>query len=608
MLPEIKIDTDQFQDLIEESRTMLAGIYPEWTDFNYHDPGMTFLDLFAWMKENQQFYMEQLSEEHYETFFKLLGSKRRGRSSALVLAQPEKSENCYIPPGTCLRVGDMDFETLEEENLLEQGLKKAVSHEKDGDGFRTEEALFSKLGELYFFPFGEHPKEGNYCTFFFGSPIRQGRTYHLFFQVAEGERKKRNGLAGWAMIPLAQLSWHYYTESGWKPLKVLYDETENFLFDGRVCFVPDEEMMPYGKDGNYVLRVFLNKNHYDIPPLFSGISINQIALAQKKTWNRQESPVLIGEGTGFPRQRYELPGKEPKAFSVKILTEDPLHAGQLMQWKQVYDFAGYGPEEPVFTVDEDRGQVCFGDGFRGLAPEGSIYLSFMEETKGYEGNVKLGTVLEEGRRHFFVSSIVKKGYSRETIEEALVRLCTGRKIRKRAITAQDYEELVKETPGLIVYSCKVLKEQSRDNQVAIVVRPGNGKEKNSLSEEYRKNILKYLDGKRLIGTRIRLLAPEYIEVNLYLEATVFPQYLRAREMVMAAVRQWFSRLGETFGQVLSYGELYGLIDSLACIRHLRVMNLESDSVSVTRNLSGDLIPPPGGVFLLKQVDYVAINE
>ncbi len=78
MLPQVRFDTDQFRDLIEEYRTLIAGIYPEWTDYNYHDPGMTFLELFAWMKENQQFHMEQLGDAHYEAFFRLLGFEREG--------------------------------------------------------------------------------------------------------------------------------------------------------------------------------------------------------------------------------------------------------------------------------------------------------------------------------------------------------------------------------------------------------------------------------------------------------------------------------------------------------------------------------------------------
>ena len=34
MLPEIRLDTDRFFELLEEYRAMIAGIYPEWTDYN----------------------------------------------------------------------------------------------------------------------------------------------------------------------------------------------------------------------------------------------------------------------------------------------------------------------------------------------------------------------------------------------------------------------------------------------------------------------------------------------------------------------------------------------------------------------------------------------
>ena len=78
MLPELILDSDSFESLIEEYRSRIAGIYPDWTDYNYHDPGITFLELFVWMQENQQYFMDQLGPEHYRQFFRLAGIRPLG--------------------------------------------------------------------------------------------------------------------------------------------------------------------------------------------------------------------------------------------------------------------------------------------------------------------------------------------------------------------------------------------------------------------------------------------------------------------------------------------------------------------------------------------------
>lgn len=38
MLPDIHLDQITFEEMLEQARNKIAGCYPEWTDFNYHDP------------------------------------------------------------------------------------------------------------------------------------------------------------------------------------------------------------------------------------------------------------------------------------------------------------------------------------------------------------------------------------------------------------------------------------------------------------------------------------------------------------------------------------------------------------------------------------------
>ena len=50
-LPEIELDDRRFQDLVSEARLRINRSCPEWTEHNVSDPGITLIELFAWMTE-----------------------------------------------------------------------------------------------------------------------------------------------------------------------------------------------------------------------------------------------------------------------------------------------------------------------------------------------------------------------------------------------------------------------------------------------------------------------------------------------------------------------------------------------------------------------------
>ena len=50
-LPEIELDDRRFQDLVNEARLRIHRACPEWTEHNVSDPGITLIELFAWMTE-----------------------------------------------------------------------------------------------------------------------------------------------------------------------------------------------------------------------------------------------------------------------------------------------------------------------------------------------------------------------------------------------------------------------------------------------------------------------------------------------------------------------------------------------------------------------------
>ena len=118
MLSPLSFDTDSFENIIEEYRSRIVGIFPDWTNYNYSDPGITFLELFAWLRENQQYFMEQLGDDHYREFFRLAGFTPYGRKCAKILAEavPGSFEKAIaIPAGTRFLSGGLCYETVKTE-------------------------------------------------------------------------------------------------------------------------------------------------------------------------------------------------------------------------------------------------------------------------------------------------------------------------------------------------------------------------------------------------------------------------------------------------------------------------------------------------------------
>ena len=42
-----KLDDQNYAEIVEAAKRRIPVIFPEWTDFNEHDPGITVIELFA---------------------------------------------------------------------------------------------------------------------------------------------------------------------------------------------------------------------------------------------------------------------------------------------------------------------------------------------------------------------------------------------------------------------------------------------------------------------------------------------------------------------------------------------------------------------------------
>ena len=115
-LPLPDLDDRRFSDLVAELRALIPHYDRSWTNHNPADPGMTLLELFAWLSELLIYRLNKVDDRRYLGFLRLLGVEPSAPKAILTftLRVPEDSlpEDFEIPRGT--RVLAVDASATEE--------------------------------------------------------------------------------------------------------------------------------------------------------------------------------------------------------------------------------------------------------------------------------------------------------------------------------------------------------------------------------------------------------------------------------------------------------------------------------------------------------------
>jgi len=103
MIPPPKLDDRNFNDIVEEAISMIPRYAPEWTNHNPSDPGITLIELAAWMTDLLIYRLNQVPDKNYVAFLNLLGIKLRAPRAAKALLRfslVEGAQKQRVPRGT----------------------------------------------------------------------------------------------------------------------------------------------------------------------------------------------------------------------------------------------------------------------------------------------------------------------------------------------------------------------------------------------------------------------------------------------------------------------------------------------------------------------------
>ncbi|WP_219837877.1 putative baseplate assembly protein [Paenibacillus sp. R14(2021)] len=337
MLPTPNLDDRRFQQIVEEARKAIPKFLPEWTDENAHDPGITMIELFAWLSEMQQFYINRVPERNQLKFLKLLGAKPQlAHSAHTEVSFTGADRSRVLPKGTKLLAQDQPFETVVPLTLHPASIERIlVRTEKEANDYTSTN---DHVG-VSFFAFGPEAHKGNRLYVAFDRELLPGDTITMAFTLYDDGIVPLTPIkdAYKTIVPSAKVSWKFYGssvddsganavqaadsnelemaditaraggQSAWMPLQVEQDETVHLMYSGKMTFKVPHGMLPVmvhpaNDRGRYWFCCTVEQAGYENPPRIEHIALNTVQAVQQETF----SELFYADGNGEEVQQVRV--------------------------------------------------------------------------------------------------------------------------------------------------------------------------------------------------------------------------------------------------------------------------------------------------------------
>ena len=627
-LPTPNLDDRKFQEILDEARRLIPKYCPKWTDHNVSDPGITLLELFAWMTESLLYRVNQVPDKIYVQFLEMIGLKLtppRPAHAAMTfyLSAPQPVE-VTLREGT--ETATMRTESAQAVVFTTEGpltIRPAVIA-----AVFTHRAALGETGwvphdparldmpgqSIILFPDPPMPHDALYVAF------ENDHSHHVI-----GLSMGCKAEAGAGVDPKnPPLIWEVWQGpiARWVPCDVEKDGTGGFNTDGEILLhcpaMVDLELQ--GLRG-FWLRCRLvedhpSNSHYEISPQverYFRIDSHGGTVTARQAITVKDEVIGISDGTS---------GQIFKLLNAPVLERDPrvdylvveVPGGAQEEWKEVVDFASSGADDRSFVLDSLDGTITFGpslpqpDGsishFGAIPPKNSVLkFSQYQYGGGIAGNVPREAISVLKSAIPYVNKVVNRGpalggLDQQTLDDAKLKVARHLRSAARAVTAEDFEFHAAQVPGVVRASCLAPGNYSgefnevRPGQVFVVILPQVGSperpkpEQLVLTEEMRRSVLDYLLPRCVLGVGVEVLFPEIIWVSVDAEI-LLPENSHPElvlETQLLAESELYKYLnpytggphgnGWPFGRGLHYSEIYGLLQRIPSVEYVDDVRIE----------------------------------
>jgi predicted phage baseplate assembly protein len=598
-LPAPELDDRRFQQLVDDAKRLVQQRCPEWTDHNVSDPGVTLIELFAWMTDQLTYRLNRVPDRHYVKFLELLGVHLYPATPAHVgltfwLSGPIE-QPVTIPAGTQASTPYSEIEepvvftTLDDLTIPPRELVAVRIGRGDNETYDQSDIL---KGGAPFDAFSEVPVPGETVLFGLSDALPSCAVELLLDCRIEGVGVDPDR---------PPLVWEAWDGADWTQCDVEYDRTGGMNQAGAVVVhLPRDHassIIDRQLAGWLRCRVIAPEElqpAYTASPEITSVTARTVGGTAPSLHAREHFDEVIGLSEGVPGQRFELEHHPVLGGEGPLVLEVAAGSGW-QEWTQVANFADHGETDCVFRLDELSGEIVFGPGVRladgtvaqfgAVPPKGApIRVPRYRTGGGRRGNVAARTVTQLRSAIPLVDRVVNRrpasgGVDVESLDNARERGPILLRTRNRAVTAEDYEHLAREiAPEVARVRCVPVTDADDAGAARVLVVPAvvTGEEPLRFEElipadETLARIAAYLDDRRTIGARIVVEPPLYqgITIVARLRAKPTADTRRLRAAALEALQSYFHPTvggpdgqGWPFGRPVHVGEVYAVLQGV----------------------------------------------
>lgn len=393
-LPKANLDDRSFKDLVDECILRIPRYCPEWTNYNPGDPGITLVELFAWLTDQMLVRFNQVPRRNFVTFLEMLGVRLQAAAPAqteltfyLTAEQPslyhiaagtevatirtDTEEAIVFSTAQRLTIGKpqishfLTSELAEEvPQLLRDRLTNAWTQQTDGAWSGQEQFVFE-----------EYPQTGN-CFYLVFAPEQQISGNVLAIKL-RGEAATSTGINP-EQPPRA---WQAWNGTAWQSilLQESDDGTRGFSFDvagqQAVHSVQEADVVLHlpqdwavanfsGYQGRWLRCVCTQaeetRSRYTRSPQLIGMSVRAIGGTVNASQCTLIEHEILGVSDGTPGQKFRLQSESilPRSDREHVQVMPP--GGLVENWQEVNDFSDSKPSDRHYTIDSITGEIQFG--------------------------------------------------------------------------------------------------------------------------------------------------------------------------------------------------------------------------------------------------------
>lgn len=289
----------------------------------------------------------------------------------------------------------------------------------------------------------------------------------------------------------------------------------------------------------------------------------------------------------------------------------------------VDDFDLSSSADRHFVYKRETGKIIFGDNERGWIPpradEANIVIISSCISEGERGNVNHHTITHMIGANDDLANIrvvndvpADGGQDAESLFEAKGRVQRELLQAQRAVTAEDFERIALETPGLRMARVKAIPayvpglrdypKRKEPGQVTVVVVPYSDSEKPMPSAGFLQTTKRYLDRFRLLSNHVHVISPAYIKVTVHAVVVIDPGVKEVNEQISHQLQQFLKPLagdgdskGWEFGKTVFKGDLYGVLNQIPGVAYVQDLWLNAEGTGAVKEDGGNIIIPPHGL-------------